>query len=160
VRRAAAPADPVVRARLVRLHREIGHRDGPWGGALLEPDVVRRLAEQPPRTESELADVPGVGPSLAARHGGVILRALGSVATQSAETGPQPPLRESLERWRGDAARAMGVAGFRVLSDAALLLLASGRIRDRVALARLPGVGPRFIEKFGVELLDLVAKAG
>jgi RecQ family ATP-dependent DNA helicase len=158
VRRAAAPADPLVRARLIRLQREIGHRDGPWGGALLEPDVVRRLAERPPATEAELADVPGVGPALAARFGGAILRALGGQLDQGQGTEIQTPLRRSLERWRADAAHAMGVATYRILSDTALLALASGRIRDRAGLASVPGVGPRLIEKFGAELLALVRK--
>jgi RecQ family ATP-dependent DNA helicase len=158
VGRAAAPVDPLVRGRLARLQREIGHRDGPWGGALLEPDVLRRLAEQPPRAESELADVPGVGPALAARYGGAILRALGRRAGATVETESQLPVRQSLERWRAVAARAMGVAPYRILSDAALVTLASGRIRDRAALVSLPGVGPRLIEKFGGELLSLVAR--
>ncbi len=158
VRRLTTPADPAVRVRLLRLQRDVGQRNGPWGGALLEPEVLRNLAERPPRTESELADVPGVGPALAARLGGVILRALGRLGTPAMGTAPQPPLRQSLERWREDAGRAMGVAGYRILSDAALESLAAGRIRDRGALAGLPGVGPRLLEKFGAELLSLIAR--
>jgi DNA topoisomerase-3 len=52
----------------------------------------------------------------------------------------------------------MGVAGYRILGDVALETIASGRIRDRYSLARVPGVGPRLVAKFGSELLSLVER--
>jgi hypothetical protein len=52
----------------------------------------------------------------------------------------------------------MGVPGFRVLSDAAIDALTAGLAHDRASLARLPGIGPRALAKFGDELLCLVAK--
>ncbi|HEY8256784.1 MAG TPA: ATP-dependent DNA helicase RecQ [Gemmatimonadales bacterium] len=148
--------DPAVAARFARLHRALSRRDGPWGGALLEPEVLRRLAERPPGSEAALADVEGVGASLAARLGGTILCALWTRPLPPARRVPDSPLRASLEQWRSATARSMGVPVFQVLTDATLAALASGRIRDRSSLAALPGVGPRLIEKFGAELLSLV----
>ena len=152
-----APSDPAIRARFARLQRELGHREGPWGGALLEAEVMRRLAERPPKSEAALAEVNGVGPALTARFGGTILRALGTAAP-GGHAVPTTPLRESLERWRARVAAAMGVPGFRVLSDSALEALVSGAVHDRRSLARLTGLGPRSLAKFGDELLRLVAE--
>ena len=152
--RRGPPLDPEVRARLAALRRVLGGRAGPWGGSLLEPDVLRRLAEHPPATAGALAAVPGVGPTLASRLGGVVLRALG--APPAAPRQAAPALRGTLERWRDDVSRTMGVSAYQVLSDAALDALAAGEVRDRSSLARLPGVGPRALAKFGDELLRLV----
>ena len=156
--RAVASPDPVVSARLVALRREVGGRRGPWGGTLLEPDVLLRLAQRPPSRVAELAEVPGVGPALAERLGGTILRALHAGGCSGAVTDAPSPLRQSLERWRSRAGAAMGVPAYRILSDAAVNALASGAARDRSSLARLPGVGPRTLAKFGEELLRLVAE--
>jgi ATP-dependent DNA helicase RecQ len=150
--------DPAVGVRLASLRRALGGRSGPWGGNLLEPEVLRRLAEHPPATAGALAAVPGVGPTLAARVGGVILRALGSDPPTVAPRQAAPALRDTLERWRDGVSATMGVPRYRVLSDAALDALASGKVRDRASLARLPGVGPRALAKFGDELLRLVAE--
>jgi len=157
--RRSPPLDPAVRARLAALRRELGGRAGPWGGSLLEPDVLRCLAEQPPATAGALAAVPGVGPTLAARVGGVILRALGSEPPAVASR-QSAPLRGALERWRDGVSAAMGVPAYQVLSDAALDALAAGEVRDRSSLARLPGVGPRTLAKFGDALLRLVTEHG
>ena len=150
------PTNPVVQARLTRLRRELGHREGPWGGALLEPQVLRRLAEQPPESAAALADVSGVGPALAGRFGGAILRALGVSAIPQEHAASLTPIRASLERWRARVAAAMGVPDFRVLSNSALDALAAGSVHDRPSLARLSGIGPRTLAKFGDELLGLV----
>jgi superfamily II DNA helicase RecQ len=70
------PPHPETRARLRRLRRALSNRRGSWGGALLEPDVLLRLALRAPATGAELATIPGVGPELAERLGGLLLRAL------------------------------------------------------------------------------------
>jgi ATP-dependent DNA helicase RecQ len=155
-----APADPLVRARFARLRRELGYRDGPWGGALLEPEVLRRLAERPPENEAALAEVSGVGPALAGRFGGTILRALGVSPSSEERAGVPTALRHSLEQWRARISATMGVPSYRVLSDSTLEALASGAVQDHSSLARLPGIGPRALAKFGDELLRLVADRG
>lgn len=153
-----APVASAVRARLTALRRALGGRTGPWGGSLLEPEVLQRLAEHPPASAGALADIPGVGPTLAAAIGGTILRALHSENGTSAGPRPASAPRAALERWREGVSAIMGVPPFAVLSDAAIDALASGKARDRSALARLPGVGPRTLAKFGGTLLRLVAQ--
>ena len=56
----ADPRRSIVAARLTALREPSAGRRGPWGGSLLEPDVLLGLAERPPATIGALADVPGV----------------------------------------------------------------------------------------------------
>jgi superfamily II DNA helicase RecQ len=67
---------PGAEQRLARLRAALGHSHAPWGGCPLEPQTLRRLAHQPPRTESELAGVEGVGRVVARHFGRTIIRAL------------------------------------------------------------------------------------
>ena len=68
--------NPEAHRRLARLRLALGTRDTPWGGCLLEPEVLRRLADDPPATETALAAVEGVGPVLARRYSRTILTTL------------------------------------------------------------------------------------
>jgi RecQ family ATP-dependent DNA helicase len=150
------PESPVVKGRLLQLRRALAGRRGPWGGALLEPDVMLCLARHPPADVGALADVPGVGPALAASIGQTLMQALGPFApTETRDDEPDPLLRV-LRNWRSSRAHEMGVAPFVLLGDSALQVLARVRPGDRSALARVPGVGPRTLAKFGDELLRLI----
>jgi ATP-dependent DNA helicase RecQ len=62
--------------RLRKLRLVLGSHGTPWGGCILEPATLRRLADRPPATEAALAAVDGVGPVLAARYSRAILEAL------------------------------------------------------------------------------------
>src|SRR5215203_311315 len=151
---ARPPADPVVSARLTRLRQVLADSRMSWGGCPLEPDVLLRLARQPPTDDSALADVPGVGPSLAQRLGRTILEALG------AGGGPAPETRGdavfvTLHRWRNGVADAMGVPAYAVISDGVLRAIAAAQPQSRLELARIRGVGPRTLAKFSDELLRL-----
>ncbi|HET7041566.1 MAG TPA: RecQ family ATP-dependent DNA helicase, partial [Gemmatimonadales bacterium] len=64
---AAFPLAPEAAARAARLRAALAPVRTPWGGAVLEADVIARLAEHPPEGAGALADVPGVGPELTAR---------------------------------------------------------------------------------------------
>jgi len=63
--------------RLTRLRLALASRGTPWGGCILEPRVLRRLAENPPATEAALAAVEGVGPLVSRKYSHTILAALG-----------------------------------------------------------------------------------
>ena len=152
----AAPADPTVAARLARLRAAVGGRSGPWGSALLEPEVQLALARDPPASPAALADVPGVGTVLAARWGGAILRALGAGAPPPSEDAAGPRHR-ALVAWRRRVALAAGVPEYVVLRDSALRALATTDVADGAALAAIPGLGPRAFAKHGEELLRLIA---
>jgi len=69
---------PPAAERLARLVEAVGARRGAWGGALLDPDTLVRLALHPPADGTALAAIPGVGARLAEGLGGTLLRALGT----------------------------------------------------------------------------------
>jgi ATP-dependent DNA helicase RecQ len=146
---AAADGPDVVR-RLARLRAAVGACRGAWGAALLEPEILLALARRPPADGAALADVPGVGPALAARWGGAILRALGP-ASPAPQARPATARRRALEAWRRHTAREAGVPEYAILGNAALDALATA------AAPSLAGLGPRARAKYGDELLRLVA---
>lgn len=155
-----AQVDHETSARLNRLRRALSHDRSAWRGCALEPDVLLALARCPPPDAAALADVPGVGPALTERLGGTILAALGSGPPhQSVEEGNSArlSLRVSLETWRSGIAKEMGVPPYLVLTDAAVRSIAEARPKSHGDLARLRGVGPRTLAKFGNHLLSLVS---
>jgi superfamily II DNA helicase RecQ len=77
-RGAPAHPDPAVDRLLSRLRLGLADRRGPWGGCILDPHTLRRIADRRPATEAELAAVEGVGPILAGRYSRLILRILTS----------------------------------------------------------------------------------
>ncbi len=153
---ARSPADPDVSARLTRLRRALAGRNAVWGGCPLEPDVLLRLAKDPPANPAALADVPGVGASLAERLGRTILSALGTGHVASAHGGEDEVL-SSLQRWRGSVAQTMGVPDYTVVPDAVLRAISAVQPKSRLDLARIRGVGPRTLAKFADDLLSIVA---
>jgi ATP-dependent DNA helicase RecQ len=146
-----------VAARLGRLRQALGGKAGPWGGCLLEPDILLRLARHPPPDPGALADVPGVGPAIAQRYGATILGAL-RVEPGSGSRAEQGAAERALEEWRAAVAREMGVPAYVVLGDRALAQLAAGEVTGgRVERA---GAGPRFRAKFDAELRRVLARLG
>jgi ATP-dependent DNA helicase RecQ len=152
-------ANPVVSERLIRLRCALADRKTVWSGCPLEPDVLLRLARQPPGDAASLADVSGVGTALAARFGATILRALasGDVATQEPDDDPR---LAAMITWRAGVAREMGVPSFLIMSDKVLRAIAAARPESRMDLARIRGVGPRLLAKFGDDLLQLPRDTG
>ena len=153
----AVPHDTPTGRRLARLGAVLATRPGPWGGALLEPEVMLALARRPPESAGALADVPGVGPALASRYGGVILEALGAGAANRTDSPDASAPRLALEAWRRRAAQAAGVPDYVILGDTTLAALLAAAPADVRALAAVPGVGPRVLAKHGSELLELIA---
>jgi ATP-dependent DNA helicase RecQ len=146
--------DREVSARLSRLRQVLSRNRSIWGGCPIEPDVLLRLARCPPMDAAALADVPGVGPALATRLSGAILGAL-APGHQGEPTPAGSPLQEALEQWRAGVAREMGVPAYAVLPDLALRAIAEDRPQTREELARIRGVGPRALAKFGDALLQI-----
>jgi ATP-dependent DNA helicase RecQ len=156
--------EPVTRAlplpvvhRLTRLRQALGGRAGPWGGSLLEPDVLLRLARNPPESVGALADVAGVGPAVAERYGATILGALGVVGAAGSRV-ERSAAERALEEWRAAVAREMGVPAYVVLGDRALAQLAVGAAGKDYAMQA--AAGPRFRAKFDAELRRLLERVG
>jgi ATP-dependent DNA helicase RecQ len=151
---ATRPLPRAVAERLTRLRQALGGRSGPWGGCLLEPEVLLRLARNPPPDAGTLADVPGIGPAVAQAYGATILGALGVEPDGAARTtGEKNPAEWALEQWRSAVAREMGVPEYVVLGDRALAQLVVGDAGPTRSL------GPRFRAKFEGELRRLLAAA-
>jgi ATP-dependent DNA helicase RecQ len=145
---ASRPLPRAVAERLTRLRQALGGRAGPWGGCLLEPEVLLRLARNPPSDAGGLADVPGVGPAIAQAYGATILGALRVESGRSPEKASAA--ERALEEWRSAVAREMGVPAYVVLGERALAQLAVG---DMTSTRNL---GPRFRAKFEGEIRRLL----
>lgn len=81
--------------RLTALRVALAHTGAVWGGAILDPGTLRRLAVACPMSEAELSAVPGVGPVVARRYSRTILAALGvprptRAAGQGSRASPAP----------------------------------------------------------------------
>ena len=61
--------------------------------------------------------------------------------------------------WRKTLARASGVPAHVIFHDATLAAVAEARPADRQALLAVPGLGPVKVERYGDELLALLARS-
>jgi DNA helicase-2/ATP-dependent DNA helicase PcrA len=66
---------------------------------------------------------------------------------------------ESLRRWRKEQATAADVPAFVIFNDATLAAVASRRPGTRAQLLDVPGVGPVKAQRFGDDLLRIVAES-
>jgi len=66
----------------------------------------------------------------------------------------------ALRAWRLSEASRKGIPAFRVLTDRALLAIASECPHDEASLRRLPGVGDAIVKKYGARLLAIVSRSG
>ena len=70
-----------------------------------------------------------------------------------------PRVLAELVAWRKTLARASGVPAQVIFHDATLAAVAEAKPTDRAALMALPGLGPLKVERYGDELLALVARS-
>jgi DNA helicase-2/ATP-dependent DNA helicase PcrA len=68
-------------------------------------------------------------------------------------------LLEALQLWRRDRARTDAVPAYVVAHDSMLLAIAEARPGSATALARVKGMGPMKLERYGDELLAIVARS-
>jgi DNA helicase-2/ATP-dependent DNA helicase PcrA len=68
-------------------------------------------------------------------------------------------LLEALQLWRRDRARTDAVPAYVVAHDSMLLAIAEARPASATALAGVKGMGPLKLERYGDELLAIVARA-
>ena len=69
-----------------------------------------------------------------------------------------PRVLAELVAWRKTLARASGVPAQVIFHDATLAAVAEARPTDRAALMAVPGLGPLKVERYGDELLALMAR--
>ena len=71
-----------------------------------------------------------------------------------------PAVIDALKAWRREEARKRGVPAFVVMPDKTLYTLAVVRPRDVDVLRTVRGIGPKMADKYGAEILDVIACAG
>ena len=71
--------------------------------------------------------------------------------------GDERAVFESLRDWRRAQAREADVAAFVIFNDATLIAIAAARPRNRAELLRVSGVGPVKAQRFGDDVLGIVA---
>ena len=77
----------------------------------------------------------------------------------SAKTASTDPLFVALKSWRSTTSRAANVPAYVVFSDATLDAIASSKPKTRVALGRVPGIGPVKLDRYADALLRIVKEA-
>jgi ATP-dependent DNA helicase RecQ len=87
------------------------------------------------------------------------LRASQPTIRRSAETDVDEGVATRLRRWRLERAREDGVPAFVVLHDATLRELAAAQPRTHGELAGVKGLGPVKLERYGDDLLGVIAAA-
>ncbi len=105
---------------------------------------------------SELTPAQSARRAAGARSGGARQR---TAASSTDLVGTDRALFEQLRAWRRDQARAADVPAFVIFNDAVLQEVARRRPDDRAALLDVPGIGPVKAERFGDDLLGIVAGA-
>jgi DNA helicase-2/ATP-dependent DNA helicase PcrA len=73
---------------------------------------------------------------------------------------PDPEMFAALKAWRSTVAKAAAVPAYVIFHDTTLAAVASAKPSDRDSLLAVPGLGPVKAERYGDELLRLVAEHG
>jgi DNA helicase-2/ATP-dependent DNA helicase PcrA len=110
------------------------------------------LGDESARTRF-LDEAEGSAPAVAEPRPRIDRVAVAAVRASPADT----PLVEALKAWRRDRARADGVPAYVVLHDSHLQGIAAERPTTLVRLARCPGIGPTKLERYGDEIIAVVA---
>ena len=139
--------------------------------AIFNDATLADLLHRWPGSPRELRDVSGIGPVKADRFGPDLLAILaGHERPASAAPPPAPPrakappidhgdldpeLLEALRAWRLEL--AADTPAYTVFSNATMDQLAATRPRTTDELLAISGIGPAKVERFGAELLALLA---
>ena len=70
------------------------------------------------------------------------------------------PMFEALRTWRTARARADGMPPYVIAHDATLRDIAEARPRSLAGLRRVKGMGPQKVDKYGDEILEILASSG
>ena len=149
--------------------------------------TARELALIRPRDEDELREVWGIGETRAEWLGGDLLQLVRdweaahpdalprSTPDHTASSGKRSstdsssgsgselqvsaadPLYQSLRAWRLDRAQADGVPAFTLFSDRTLRELVARKPGSRAALLEVWGLGETRVERFGADVLAVIA---
>jgi DNA helicase-2/ATP-dependent DNA helicase PcrA len=142
------------------------------------PDrTIDELLARRPASMAELGAIHGFGPARLERYGQEVLDVLADassgVATPMPDPAPLPvatrepvtvpeadgPLFDALATWRRGRATSEDVPPFHVFANRVLAAIAEARPRSHEELLSVSGVGPAKLERYGDEVLQVVAGA-
>ncbi|MEM8707712.1 MAG: ATP-dependent DNA helicase UvrD2 [Actinomycetota bacterium] len=83
----------------------------------------------------------------------------GGVRTTKAER-PEGPVADALRTWRFEKARAAKMPAYVIFNDATLAQLAASMPTSEGELLRISGIGPVKVERYGDEILAIIAEHG
>ncbi len=83
-----------------------------------------------------------------------------TAAPQTAPVGADDPALQALKAWRSNRAKTDGVPAYLVFHDATLLEIARRRPASLRDLSRVKGLGPTKLDRYGDEVLAVVAGLG
>ena len=109
-------------------------------------------------TAGALAEVERDGFRVLEARPGATLPSFEAAVSTPADAQAAAPLVAELRAWRSRRAREDGVPAFVVLHDATLHELAARRPASPSELAGVKGLGPTKLERYGDELLDVLAR--
>ncbi len=158
------------RAGLLRITEDEFEKDGRtirFQRAMLTPEgyqgdagaIARmEMAEEMPKTRKkrDRSARPDKGEPRAVRVKIAARAALG-LAPAAAPELVSPQVVEALKVWRRAEAQRRRVPAFRILTDRAVTALAATRPRTETDLLNVPGIGPTIVQKYGAEILGIVA---
>ncbi|MGH7918804.1 MAG: HRDC domain-containing protein, partial [Candidatus Dormibacteraceae bacterium] len=104
----------------------------------------------------ELSLAPAVATVGSRRRGSS--RGAPSAVAASVVEGADAVLMERLRVWRSELARSQQVPAYVILTDRSLAILSTQRPRDAAGLLGVPGIGQAKLERYGAELLRLLAE--
>jgi ATP-dependent DNA helicase RecQ len=82
----------------------------------------------------------------------------GKADLEASPLAPDPALLSALRAWRRREASRLGLPPYAVLHDRTLRAVALLKPRSAEALGEVPGIGPAKLERYGADLLALVAR--
>jgi DNA topoisomerase-3 len=142
--------------RTIRFQRAMLTPEGYQGDA----GAIARLemAEEMPKTRKkrDRSARPDKGEPRAVRAK-IAARAAQGLAPEAAPELVSPQVVEALKVWRRAEAQRRRVPAFRILTDRAVTALAATRPRNETDLLNVPGIGPTIVQKYGAEILGIVA---
>jgi DNA helicase-2/ATP-dependent DNA helicase PcrA len=142
------------------------------------PDrTIDELLAHRPSSPAELGAIHGLGPARLARFGEELFRVLEEVLADggaAAANGAVPPradpppraagaadpvVYDALAAWRRRRASDEAVPAYHVFANRVLAAIAQAKPRSPAELLAVPGVGPAKLERYGDDVLEVIAAA-
>ena len=128
--------------------------------------TLTAIAVNCPGTLRDLSALPGMSPKQVQRHGRTLLQVVQRGLESEPLTAPRPPRPDerylnrldALRTWRKEKGQSTGVESDVILPRDLMVELATRNPQDAVALGEVMSEFPWRLEKFGAEILGLLAK--